>query len=185
MLQPVGTGVAPKREPMSPTKASEQQTDSTAPFAFLTHTQSAQALGVQPLPSSSTGTATTESRTPLTTHTSFTASQLPYLRQLLATLKPHLATAALPKNTSGKAGEKDELTRERKAYVESQSKRILERRGVDTKDGVEGVWDGNKVRSDEVRGLEQLVESISKGGRKEDHAGAGHGENDGEAMDTS
>ena len=47
-------------------------------------------------------------------------------------------------------------------YVESQSKRILERRGVDTKDGVEGVWPGSssRVRAEEVRGLEGLVAAL-------------------------
>ena len=36
---------------------------------------------------------------------------------------------------------------------------MLERRGVDTVDGVEGVWDvgSARVRGDEVRGLEALV----------------------------
>jgi kinetochore protein Mis12/MTW1 len=48
-------------------------------------------------------------------------------------------------------------------YVESQSKRILERRGVDTRDGVEGVWDGRRVGAEEVRGLEGLVQSLGRG----------------------
>ncbi|OAL44350.1 hypothetical protein IQ07DRAFT_636392, partial [Pyrenochaeta sp. DS3sAY3a] len=162
LLQP---SAAPKREPRSstsPSKASQQagKENGENTFAFLTHTPAAQALGVQALPRAPSGPSkpAPESHTPLTTHTTFTTSQLPYLRQLLATLKPHLPTTALPTNTSGKAGEKEEVTRERKAYVESQSKRILERRGVDTRDGVEGVWEGSRVRSEEVRGLEGVVE---------------------------
>lgn len=189
LLQPAA---APKREPRnstSPAKASGNGVDGTAPFAFLTHTQAAQALGVQSLPQSNTAPATTsaESRTPLTTHTTFTNSQLPYLRQLLSTLKPHLATAALPTNTNGKAAEKEEVTKERKVYVESQSKRILERRGVDTKDGVEGVWEGSRVRADEVRGLEGLVASMSRAKRDKDVSmeDTATGADDGEQMDTS
>ncbi|KAH7389909.1 Mis12 domain-containing protein [Pyrenochaeta sp. MPI-SDFR-AT-0127] len=191
LLQPT---TAPKREPRnstSPAKAPGNGADGSGAFAFLTHTQAAQALGVQSLPQPNTGSTATsaESRTPLTTHSTFTNSQLPYLRQLLSTLKPHLATTALPTNTNGKAGEKEEVTKERKVYVESQSKRILERRGVDTKDGVEGVWEGSRVRAEEVRGLEGLVESMSraKGDRdvsmEDTTAGADAG--DGEDMDTS
>ncbi|KAJ4373359.1 hypothetical protein N0V83_003654 [Neocucurbitaria cava] len=186
LLQPAA---APKREPRnstSPAKpSSQQETNGSAPFAFLTHTPAAQSLGIQPLPQTTTTTAP-ESRTPLTTHTTFTTSQLPYLRQLLASLQPHLATTALPTNTTnGRAGsEKEEVTRERKMYVESQSKRILERRGVDTRDGVEGVWEGSRVRAEEVRGLEGLVEGMDrkKGDREEegmDDATMGAGEDGG------
>ncbi|KAF1844370.1 uncharacterized protein K460DRAFT_317867 [Cucurbitaria berberidis CBS 394.84] len=208
LLQPA---IPPKhsdaRSSTSPAKPTDQSSaNSTAPFAFLTHTPAAQALGIQTLPPQSiTATTTTpESRTPLTTHTAFTASQLPYLRQLLASLKPHIATAAaLPSNTTNsRASEKDEVKRERKMYVESQSKRILERRGVDTRDGVEGVWGGSRVRAEEIRGLEGLVGGLSGGGLsgggkgdvKREGSGSGSGEDttmgagedeQGDAMDTS
>jgi kinetochore protein Mis12/MTW1 len=81
------------------------------------------------------------------------------------------------------------MTKERKVYLESQSKRILERRGVDTKDGVEGVWEGRRVGAEEVRGLEGLVQVLGRGKAKDvsmedTDAGAVAGE-DGEAMDTS
>jgi kinetochore protein Mis12/MTW1 len=81
------------------------------------------------------------------------------------------------------------MTKERKVYLESQSKRILERRGVDTKDGVEGVWEGRRVGAEEVRGLEGLVQVLERGKAKDVRmedttAGTGEGE-DGEAMDTS
>ncbi|KAF2194422.1 Mis12-domain-containing protein [Zopfia rhizophila CBS 207.26] len=161
-----------KREPRSSTSPSKPSmgADSTSPFAFLTHTPAAQDLGVQPLPLNNSTSTPNESRTPLTTHTTFTTSQLPYLRDLLGRLKPHLSTTALPMKNEG---EKEELARERKEYIESQSKRILERRGVDTRDGVEGVVEGSRVRSEEVRGLEGLVQEMGKG------------DGDGEAMDTS
>jgi kinetochore protein Mis12/MTW1 len=74
--------------------------------------------------------------------------------------------------------------------VESQSKRVLERRGVDTRDGVEGVSDGTRVRGDEVAALEGIVEVL---GRREGGSGGNTGvvegreerEEDGDAMDTS
>lgn len=186
LLQP---STPPKREPRtstSPAKQANGTHDNGAPFAFLTHTPAAQALGVQPLPQTSNPAA--ESRTPLTTHTTFTTSQLPYLRQLLSSLQPHLATTALPTSTSSTKNS-EERTRERKVYVESQSKRILERRGVDTKDGVEGVWDTRRVGAEEVRGLEGLVQSMGRGKAqdtemKDTDAGAAEG-GDGEEMDTS
>lgn len=73
--------------------------------------------------------------------------------------------------------------------MESQSKRILERRGVDTKDGVEGVWDTRRVGAEEVRGLEGLVQNMGQGKTQDTKmedtdAGAAEG-GDGETMDTS
>ena len=172
MLQP---SIAPKRETRSSTSPAKPR-DSNAdqvPFAFLTHNPAAQDLGVQPLPRPADAPAVApESRTPLTTHATFTTSQLPYLRELLASLKPHLATTALPT----KEGEKEELARERKTYIESQSKRILERRGVDTTDGVEGAVEGSRVRAEEVRGLEGIAEALERGKEKQEEV---------DAMDTS
>lgn len=55
---------------------------------------------------------------------------------------------------------------------------------MDTKDGVEGIWEGRRVGAEEVRGLEGLVQSIGRGRDKTDDAGAG-AEEEGEAMDTS
>ncbi|KAF2845959.1 hypothetical protein T440DRAFT_502126 [Plenodomus tracheiphilus IPT5] len=220
LLQPS----VPKRESRTSTSPSNNNTTNAAaaaaPFAFLTHTPAAQTLGIPSLPRNTTGastaTATTtsttttttaqtqapETRTPITTHTTFTTSQLPYLRTLLASLRPHLATTALPSDTNGAGGsnnkptekQREELTRERKVYVESQSKRILEKRGVDTRDGVEGIWEGRRVGAEEVRGLEGLVGGMTRGKQSEadgdvdmeGDARAGAGEHEqGEAMDTS
>jgi kinetochore protein Mis12/MTW1 len=184
----------PKHEPRSSTSPSKAATEDVlsdaAPFDFLTHTQAAQNLGVTPLPASTATTATTSNgvsggpepgRTPLTTHTTFTTSQLPALRTLLASLKPHLATAALPGQST--TTEKDEWDKERRVYVESQSKRVLERRGVDTRDGVEGVVEGSRVRSDEVSALEGIVAGL--GGRREGDTRGGDVEDVGDKMDTS
>lgn len=173
LLQPL----AQKKELRSSTSPEKPpaSNEADAPFAFLTHNPAAQSLGIQPLPPPTSAAATSNtnstnaaaappalSHTPLTTHTQFTHSQLPYLRQLLANLRPHLATTALPtshQNTSSK----DELARERKIYIESQSKRVLERRGVDTVDGVEGAVEGTRGSAEEVKGLESLVEVLKRG----------------------
>ncbi|KAH8728180.1 Mis12 protein-domain-containing protein [Phaeosphaeriaceae sp. PMI808] len=186
LLQPSST---PKREPRSstsPAKANNIGESAGAPFAFLTHTPAAQALGIQPLPQpAGASIAAQESRTPLATHTTFTTSQLPYLQQLLASLKPHLATTALPMSDSASTNAAD-LSKERKVYVESQSKRVLERRGVDTKNGVEGVWDGRRAGAEEVRGLEGLVQGMRRGKVKDVKMGGTHaGVDEAEEMDTS
>ncbi|KAF3050065.1 hypothetical protein E8E11_009367 [Didymella keratinophila] len=163
-----------KRESTSPGRTASQNGGA---FAFLTHADGAKQLGITTLPhnNAANGTSTTASSgaAPLTTHTSFTTSQLPYLRQLLANLQPHLASTALtPKSDS----DSDSTSRERKLYLESQSKRILEKRGVDTREGVEGTVEGARVRAEEVRGLEGIVEALGRGGARRDG---------GEAMDTS
>ncbi|KAI4923485.1 hypothetical protein J4E85_008523 [Alternaria conjuncta] len=220
----------PKRESLTSTGGDNEQEGQAAPFAFLTHAPAAKEIGIQSLPHTHTNAngeknSTTDKKpahTPLTTHTTFTTTQLPYLRQLLSSLKPHLPNTALPSNTSSPSSysnstststsnaqqqpqskDKEELTRERKIYVESQSKRVLERRGVDTKDGVEGVWEGgSRVGSEEVRGLEGLVEGMDRGGegqgrrdgkreRREEQEeeegleGIQEGDEDEDAMDTS
>ncbi|KAJ4291977.1 hypothetical protein N0V90_009875 [Kalmusia sp. IMI 367209] len=176
LLQPAQT---PRRDPRSSTSPSKDTAaaQDPAPFAFLTHSQAAQSLGIQPLPAQTASTSApiaNGSRTPLATHTSFTTSQLPYLRQLLAQLKPHLASAALP---GGKGGEGEEWAKERRVYVESQSRRVLERRGVDTRDGVEGNVEGQRVRAEEIGALEGIVASF---GAKQGDQGV-----EGEPMDTS
>lgn len=173
-----------------------------ASLAFLTHTPAAQALGLSLLPPSSTTaaplTTTTSSASPtpattrpLATHTAFTTSHLPHLRSLLASLRPHLASTALPSNSPANNANGHRDSADRKLYLESQSKRILERRGVDTQEGVEGGVEGARVRSEEVSGLERVVEALGRGeGQARDGEGKegkdGEGEEEGgEAMDVS
>ncbi|KAF2204910.1 Mis12-domain-containing protein [Delitschia confertaspora ATCC 74209] len=144
-------------------------------FGFLTHTPAARELGIQGLPlvGGASSNAGRESSNPLTTHTTFTTSQLPFLRSLLSQLKPHLASASLPRSQDTYMAGTDrgtaEKARDRKVYIESQSKSILERGGVDIRDGVEGGvgLEGRRVREEEVRGLEGLVAGISRGDVKE------------------
>ncbi|EUC37717.1 hypothetical protein COCCADRAFT_1382 [Bipolaris zeicola 26-R-13] len=153
----------PKRETRSSTTSatetsSNTDTTTTAPFAFLSSTPAAQALGIQTTPQTSDKAATTTTSPPLTTHTTFTTTQLPYLRQLVASLKPHLASSTSSSSTAGAQDTSQDRSAQRRLYIEAQSKRVLERRGVDTTDGVEGAWEvgGTRVRGEEVRGLEGL-----------------------------
>ncbi|KAF2997921.1 hypothetical protein E8E13_005073 [Curvularia kusanoi] len=166
----------PKRESTSPAKQNgTNDAAKAASLSFLTHTPAAQALGL----ATATAPSASSAASPLATHASFTTSQLPHLRELLAALRPHLAATALPPNTRN-SPESADASRERKLYLESQSKRILERRGVDTTEGVEGKVEGGRVRAEEVRGLEGIVEALGRG-RGSDGNEAGRGEE----MDTS
>ncbi|KAF2621660.1 hypothetical protein BU25DRAFT_415854 [Macroventuria anomochaeta] len=174
LLQPRQEGM--KRDSTNPSRE-DGASQNGGTFAFLTHTPASQNLGITPLPQTSTSTITpANGATTLATHTSFTTSQLPYLRQLLSNLRPHLASTALFTSTRS-SSESGETTRERKLYLESQSKRILEKRGVDTREGVEGAVEGGRVRVEEIRGLEGIVEALSKGNTATKDGG--------EAMDTS
>ena len=192
LLRPAdgGDGSSTKRESASPVAKQHGEGETTAALAFLTHTPAAKALGVGASSSSSSKATSSSDPTahhPLATHASFTTSQLPHLRSLLATLRPHLASTALPPNTTRHSGSDSpaDASRERRLYLESQSKRILERRGVDTREGVEGAVEGGRVRAEEVRGLEGIVEALGRGVEARDANGNGKGGGEGEAMDTS
>lgn len=179
LLAPRAEGV--KRESTAGLAAEADGRDGA--FAFLAHTPAAQNLGVSSTPVSASASAI--NATPLATHTSFTTSQLPHLRQLLANLRPHLASTALP--PAPREDDTNDSSRERKVYLESQSKRILERRGVDTREGVEGAVEGGRVRAEEVRGLEGIVEALDKKkkGARADSRGEEQEEAEAMDMDTS
>ncbi|OSS48693.1 hypothetical protein B5807_07058 [Epicoccum nigrum] len=201
LLRPTDHGT--KRESASPAKQDGRGDAGNAPasLAFLAHTPAAQALGVGAPSSKATASSSSSSSSPtanhpLATHASFTTSQLPHLRSLLATLRPHLAATALPPNTNtAKSSSSDggvDPGHERRLYLESQSKRILERRGVDTKEGVEGAVEGGRVRAEEVRGLEGIVEALERGAKERGDGngnvnadGKGEGEEQPEDMDTT
>lgn len=151
-------------------------TSEEAPLSFLTHSAGAQALGIQGLPAQ----GKPDARTPLATHASFTISQLPYLRAQLDELKARLGSSAM----AGGKGDADGRASERRTYVESQARRILEKRGVDTRDGVEGNFEGQRGRGDEVGALEGIVKAV-EGAKRAEENGHDDGEGEGEAMDTS
>lgn len=114
---------------------------------------------------------------PLSTNTSFTLSQLPSLRALLAELRPKIAT--LPATDAGAS--QSRFTKERSEYVEAQTLRILEHEGVDLNelgeqhDGVTGSSiGGRRIGREEVEALERIVGALN-GERRRNEQGRGSG----------
>ena len=164
-----------------------QTSNGTAPtqtFSFLTEQPSAKSLGISfASPNENTdSTSTTSNPTanPLSESTQFLLAQLPHLRRHLATLRPHLATSG----SNAAAVEVDlqgDVLAERKAYIESQTRRALERRGVDVNGvaggSVGGVGSGGDgvirrpAGAEEVMALEAVVEALGAGGNDDDYDG--------------
>ncbi|OCK81614.1 Mis12-domain-containing protein [Lepidopterella palustris CBS 459.81] len=179
------TARASKTEHSSPTRSETRDASNGAgAFAFLSHGPAPQTLGIQPLPSIAATpsiSTPTPSSDPITTHTTFTLAQLPALRAQIAALRPYLATTSLPTHSAA-AGtdEAAEGARERREYVESQTRRVLERRGVDVRNGT--AVEGRRVAAEEVKALEEVVKVMSRGkGAKQDQESD---EGDRDKMDT-
>ena len=123
----------------SPIKTTDQSQPS---FSFLTNVSSASTLGID----------AHSDRKPLAQNTRFTLSQLPALKTLLQELRPHIAS--LPR-----AGPGGEAVRARQAYIETQSRRAMARKGVNSDGtasiGVESL--GRPVGVEEVSALEAIV----------------------------
>ncbi|KAK8182907.1 putative MIND kinetochore complex component Mtw1 [Phyllosticta citribraziliensis] len=161
-----------KREPTASPRATdnggsnrreENEGQASASLGFLSTGPAAQALGVSStLATTEAGTAAARNNEPLKTNTAFTLSQLPALRSLLEALRPKVA--ALGPSAAG-----GELSRERRDYIERQTRRLLERRGVDVKNGegsVEGM--GRRIAPEEVRGMEEVASMVGQGDRMEE-----------------
>ncbi|KAF1986307.1 Mis12-domain-containing protein [Aulographum hederae CBS 113979] len=169
VLSPSGT-VEPKTEH---TSSSPDRNASAAPppgaFSFLTSIPAAQTLGLKPILSTTTTTSANtnpsqSSQGPLAQNTAFALSQLPALRTLLATLRPALTSLPSKRLCDGDdAGGGAE--RERREYIETQTMRILERRGIDVKAGVGAVEGmGRRVGIEEVGALEGVVGAFGRRG---------------------
>jgi kinetochore protein Mis12/MTW1 len=172
----IDTSVAsplPKTEPtaVSPPTMSHQRADFN--FSFLLQ-------GVnQP--------ATAAPRS-LTDRTAFPLTQLPLLQRLLNDLKP-----ALPKThgkfdaTKGSNTEAGLRAQERKDYIESQTRKIFERRGVDVKDGLGMVGPvgvaARRIGDEEVLALESMVGALDEKNNKSEQTGNGHEADTGEPME--
>ncbi|KAF2756940.1 hypothetical protein EJ05DRAFT_48360 [Pseudovirgaria hyperparasitica] len=143
--QPPKTSPLPKQEPKSSTSPLNptKLTDARPDFSFITTQQ----------PGS------------LQSNTTFPLTQLPLLRKHLDALRPYLkglpAEPGLPRTEAGMRA------RERSEYVEAQTRRILERRGVDVQGGVGGGL-GRRVAPDEVRALEQVVDILGRNRSEEE-----------------
>ncbi|TKA75712.1 hypothetical protein B0A49_03910 [Cryomyces minteri] len=142
-----------KTEPSSSPTKDSMSAQPSAPFAFLTSTHAAKTLGI----------STTTAHNPLTQNTTFALAQLPALRNLLASLRPKLT--ALP---DAPVEDEETIAGERRAYIESQTRRHLERRGVDLNaEGSVGL--GRRIGPEEVRAIEAIVGAL----RRDGQAGAG------------
>ena len=152
--------------PASKSLKSEQSSSSTkqqgasGALSFLTHSHSAEALGVTSIPTDSTSTHVATG--PLETNTSFTLSQLPALRALLDDLRPKLETLGI----SSAGAREDDATRERRLYVESQTRKALERRGVEIVSETDTT--DRRVGPDELAALESITEGLGGGSGMEE-----------------
>jgi len=121
-------------------------------LSFLAHNKSASQLG---FPSTS-GTSTENKASPLTTNVAFALSQLPALQNLLAELRPQLDTlngiADIPAT-------EDNLAKERRHYVETQSRRAMERQGLvigtQTSDAI-----GKIPTAEELAAMEGMIDNM-------------------------
>jgi kinetochore protein Mis12/MTW1 len=95
---------------------------------------------------------------PLETNTSFALSQLPALRAALAELRPRLA--ALEASSTKPAPESD-AARERRLYVETQSRKASERQGMGVGDSSADSL-GRAVAPEELASLEHIAASLSR-----------------------
>ncbi|KAH0041497.1 hypothetical protein KCU78_g944, partial [Aureobasidium melanogenum] len=118
-----------------------------ASFSFLTNNSSAKALGV--------GSA--RHANSLAQNTSFVYSQIPALREIVSTLRSHLAT--LP--AKNMAATVDQSTEARHAYIESQTRRALDRAGVDAAATPDTESLGRRMGGEETRALEDIVAAMT------------------------
>ncbi|KAK3717003.1 hypothetical protein LTR37_006058 [Vermiconidia calcicola] len=118
---------------------STQNDSSPAPFGFLAAT------------SASNGQA-------LNQNTQYLLGQLPALRQHLAQLKASLQT--LP-NARHREQDEDSAMAKRRQYIDSQSRRALERKGIEPEDAESiAAGTGRKIGREEVEGMEAVVQAL-------------------------
>jgi kinetochore protein Mis12/MTW1 len=120
------------------------------PFAFLSNTYAAEQLGV--------GNATNGGAEagPLETNVSFALSQLPALRELVAELRPQLGELSGMTDQPVADGA---VARSRREYVESQSRRAVERQGLGVDNGALDTL-GKVVTADELAALEAMADDM-------------------------
>ena len=139
------------------TQCAPPQTASTAPapahgtpsFAFLNTSPNSQTLNFS---------AEKASQQPLTTNTTFTLSQLPALRAILADLRPTLSTLRSGENHV--SGARDEQRQERVDYIEQRTRQHLERNGITDVDSATLVR-GKAVDKEEMEALERVAATFA------------------------
>jgi kinetochore protein Mis12/MTW1 len=133
----------PQQQPAEPTD------QASAPFSFLT---------------SSPHTSTTTQ--PLSQNLQYAIAQLPALRELLAQLKASLQSLPAARQTRL---DENSLEAKRRGYINAQSRRALDKRGVDASglggEAVAGA--GRRVAAEEVQGLESVVQALGGAGKSD------------------
>ena len=127
-------------------------------YTFLSNGDAAKSLGV------GTGTNDPNNDGPLTTNTAFALSQLPALRSLLDELRPKLGSTG----DAQLAAAESHSARERRLYLNNQTKKAVERQGVQLATSAEGL--GRRVQGDEVAALEGIVDALSAGKKRDGDA---------------
>lgn len=152
-LRPL-VSTSPSAQTSSKPDYDAQQDAPNHSFSFLTSTPSAAALGV----------GSTSHANSLAQNTAFIHSQLPALRDIVATLREHLAS--LPDKDM--AATVDGAQEARHGYIESQSKRALERVGVDAVAVNDTEVLGRRMGAEETRALEGIVGAMGAQQQRQD-----------------
>lgn len=120
----------------------KQEDQSASPLAFFS--------SLQHTPKNSTNQ-------PLNQNVQYAISQLPALRELLSNLKDSLQTIPNARHTL----DDESVLAKRRHYVESQSRRALERKGIDPENpATVAAASGRKIGRDEVEGIEAVVQAL-------------------------
>lgn len=120
-----------------------QQNGAASPFGFLAAQQQ---------------TSKSSASQPLNQNVQYAMTQLPALRELLSNLKDSLQTIPNARHASQ---DENSVAAKRRQYVESQSRRALERKGVDASgNGDFAAGSGRRIGRDEVEGIEAVVQAL-------------------------
>jgi kinetochore protein Mis12/MTW1 len=114
--------------------------ENPSPFSFLT-----------------TSPHTSTTTQPLSQNLQYAIAQLPALRELLAQLKTSLSS--LPAARQVRLDE-NSMEVKRRGYITAQSRRAMEKRGVDVGGQSSEVGRGRRVAAEEVQGLESVVQAM-------------------------
>jgi kinetochore protein Mis12/MTW1 len=139
-----------------PSSGSDASADHRGAYTFLTNGQSAKTLGM------TTRSGTQQTDGPLATNTSFALSQLPALRALLDDLRPKLAELG----DAQAAATEGHSARERRIYLNNQTRKAVERQGVEIGASAQGL--GKRAQGDEVAALESIADGLSAGKANDD-----------------
>jgi len=120
------------------------------PFSFLSNGVAAEQLGIRHTPESGAETG------PLEETVSFALQSLPALRELVSELRPQLEQLS---SLTEKPVADNEVARARREYVESQSRRAVERQGLGVDNGALDSF-GKLVSVEELASLEAMADEM-------------------------